>query len=304
MTEYVKAGYTKPVMFAAPMGLTLSGLAGYGPVDSKRFQQKYIEVMKKLHAEMKKHRVPVIFSIGDEFTNKGLRGVKYGAKIARLTAEELPEIATTSDSNGYMEVMAMAPHMNFATFNNGWDGPDNHNRGRRLLNDKFVKEVAKTGAIPYFVNSGKDRFSFGFFLWRMSKYGVRGKVQWFYNLGGKGNEGASVVRLRGAEIVPTVMYEQTREGIDDLKYLAKLERLIVKAGKSGKASNEGKLAEAYLKKLKKSIIPNWTAYSQGGERWPLDGQSELTPKEAEKLGSFNQIRRDIADHIIKMQKAM
>ena len=49
--EYVKAGFTKPIMFAAPMGLALSGLTGYGPVDSKRFQQKYIQVMRRLHAE-------------------------------------------------------------------------------------------------------------------------------------------------------------------------------------------------------------------------------------------------------------
>jgi len=46
----------------------------------------------------------------------------------------LPEVATTSDMNGYMEVMAMAPYLNVATFNNGWDGIDNHNKGRHLIN--------------------------------------------------------------------------------------------------------------------------------------------------------------------------
>ena len=191
--EYLQAGYREPIMFAAPMNLTVGGLNGYGPIDSKRFQQKYIEVMRKLWAEVEKHNHPVIFSIGDEFTNKGLPGVEYAGKLAKLTYEELPEIASTSDMNGYAEVMAMAPYLHYATFNNGWDGADHHNKGRRLLNDKFIAELRqKTGAIPYFVNAGKGRFPFGFFLWKMSKYGVRGKVEWYYCLGD--NEKGSVVR--------------------------------------------------------------------------------------------------------------
>ena len=203
ITEYLQAGYREPIMFAAPMDLTVGGLNGYGPIDSKRFQQKYIEVMRKLWAEVEKHNHPVIFSIGDEFTNKGLAGVEFAGKLARLAYEELPEIPITSDMNGYMEVMAMAPYLHYATFNNGWDGADRHNKGRRLLNDKFIEELKqKTGAIPYFVNAGKGRFPFGFFLWKMSKYGVRGKVEWYYCLGD--NEKGSVVRVSGTEILPTI----------------------------------------------------------------------------------------------------
>ncbi len=40
--------------------------------------------MFQLHAEMQKHPIPVIFSIGDEFTNKGIRGVNYGVIAALL----------------------------------------------------------------------------------------------------------------------------------------------------------------------------------------------------------------------------
>jgi hypothetical protein len=305
ITEYLKAGYTKPLMFAAAMNLSVSELTGYGPVDSKRFQQKYIEVMRKLHAEMKKHPIPVIFSIGDEFTNKGLRGVEYAGKLAKLTYEELPEIVTTSDMNGYMEVMAMAPWMNFATFNNGWDGSDHHNKGRQLLNEQFIKELtSKTDAIPYFVNTGKGRFPFGFYFWKMTKYGVRGKVEWFYNLESTGGTQGSMVTLSGAEAIPTVYYEQSREGIDDLKYVCMLEKLVADAKKSGKAKAQAQQAETFLKKLEDSIIPNWTAYSQGGMKWPVDGMEEVDPNKAAAIGSLNTIRRGIADHIIKLQDAM
>jgi hypothetical protein len=173
LDEYIKAGFTKPVMFAAPMNLVVGQLTGYGPIDSMRFQQKYIEVMRKLYAETRKHDIPVIFSIGDEFTNKGLPGVEYAGKLARLVFEELPEICVSSDMNGYMEVMAMAPYLNYAGINNGWDGIDHHNKGRRLVNEAFIRKLVKeTGAIPYFVNTGKGRFPFGFFFWRMAKFGV------------------------------------------------------------------------------------------------------------------------------------
>jgi len=303
--EYVRAGYTKPIMFAAPMGLALSGLTGYGPIDSKRFQQKYIEVMRRLHAEMQKHDIPVIFSIGDEFTNKGIKGVQYAGKLAKFVYEELPEICTTSDMNGYMEVMAMAPYLNYATFNNGWDGIDRHNQGRRLLNDKFINQLVKeTGAIPYFVNAGKGRFPFGFFFWKMSKYGVVGKVEWFYNLDGTGGGKGSVVKLDGAKITHTVNYELSREGVDDLKYLCKLEKLLAQATKSGKAPAEAEGTASFLKALEDSIIPNWTAYSQGGVRWPADGMEEVDPDKAASMGSLNTLRRALADHIVAIQKAM
>ena len=303
--EYLKAGYTKPIMFAAPMGLSLSGLTGYGPVDSKRFQQKYIEVMRKLHAETRKHDIGVIFSIGDEFTNKGIKGVEYAGKLARLVYEELPEICVTSDMNGHMEVMAMAPYLNYATFNNGWDGIDGHNEGRRLLNDKFVKElVRETGAIPYFVNAGKGRFPFGFFFWKMSKYGVVGKVEWFYNLDGTGGGRGSVVKLDGIKITHTIDYELSREGVDDLKYLCKLEKLIAQAKRIGKVRAEAGAAAGFLKKLEDSIIPNWTAYSRGGVTWPVDGMEQVDPERASSIGSLNTFRRTVAEHIITIQKGL
>ncbi len=303
--EYKKAGFTKPIMFAAPMNLTVSDLVGYGPLNSKRFQQKYIEVMLKLHRETLKHDVPVIFSIGDEFTNKGRKGVEYAGQLAKFVFEELPEICVTSDMNGYMEVLAMAPYLNYANFNNGWDGIDNHNRGRRLLNADFIQELKqKTGAIPHFVNAGKGRFPFGFFFWRMSQYGVVGKVEWFYNLQGTGGGRGSVVKIRGQTIIPTVDYELSREGVDDLKYLCKLEKLIRQAKTERKGLEEAGTAERFLQGLRESIIPNWTAYSRGGMKWPPDGMEQLDPQKVARFGSLNSLRRTVADHILRLQAAL
>ena len=302
LKAYRAAGFTQPVYFATPMNLTISSLAGYGTIDSRRFQQKYLEVMQKLHAEALKHPVPVIFSIGDEFTNKGVKGVEFAGRLARLTWEELPEMITTSDMNGYMEVMAMAPYLNVAAINNGWDGIDHHNKGRRLVNKEFLTELTeKTGAIPWFVNTGSGRFPFGFFFWKMTRYGVIGKVEWYYNLR---NERGSLVRTEGKTIRPTLDYERSREGIDDLKYVLTLERRIAEAKKARKAAAQVRAAEALLKQIADSIIDNWTAYTQGGETFPADGFDAVDPAKAAQLGPFNTLRRAVADHIIAIDKAM
>jgi len=302
LKAYLAAGFTQPVYFATPMNLTISSLAGHGTIDSRRFQQKYLEVMQKLHAEALKHPVPVIFSIGDEFTNKGVKGVEFAGRLARLTWEELPEMITTSDMNGYMEVMAMAPYLNVAAINNGWDGIDHHNKGRRLANREFLTELTtKTGAIPWFVNTGSGRFPFGLFFWKMTSCGVIGKVEWYYNLR---NERGSLVRTEGKTVWPTLDYERSREGIDDLKYVLTLERRIAEAKKARKAAAQVRAAEALLKQIADSIIDNWTAYTQGGETFPADGFDAVNPAKAAQLGPFNTLRRAVADHIIAIQQAM
>jgi hypothetical protein len=300
--SYKNAGFTKPLYFATPMNLQLSSLAGYGDETSKRWQQKYIQVMMLLHAEVLRHNIPVLMSIGDELTNKGIEGVQIAGRLARFVWEELPEIATTSDMNGYMEVMAMAPYLNVATFNNGWDGIDHHNKGRHLLNKQFIVELqAKTGAIPWFVNAGVGRFPFGFFFWKMTKYGVKGKVEWYYNLD---NSRGSLVRTEGANIRPTLDYERSREGIDDLKYLCTLEKLVARAKNLGKAAAERQEAEALLKKIADGIADDWTAYTQGGERFPADGMAIMSPEKTANMSELNAVRRALAEQIVKLQETM
>jgi len=299
---YKKAGFPATLYFATPMSLQVSELAGYGPVTSKRWQQKYIKVMRLLHAETSKHGIPVLLSIGDELTNKGIEGVKIAGQLARFVWEELPEIATTSDMNGYMEVMAMAPWLNVATFNNGWDGIDHHNKGRTLINKAFIQELQrKTGAIPWFVNAGTGRFPFGFFFWKMTKHGVRGKVEWYYNLR---NQRGSVVRTNGPTVYPTLDYERSREGIDDLKYLCKLEALVAEAKKTGKARAECAKAQALLDTLADSIEDDWSAYARGGAKSPADGFALLDPEKLAALGGFDALRRLIADQIVALQDAL
>jgi hypothetical protein len=43
-----------------------------------------IQVVRRRHAETQKHPVPVLMSIGDELTNKGLEGVAIAERLARF----------------------------------------------------------------------------------------------------------------------------------------------------------------------------------------------------------------------------
>ncbi len=300
LEAYKKAGFPGTFYWSPPMDLQLTELAGYGDETSRRWQQKYLRVMRLMHEEVRKHGVPTLFSIGDELTNKGMEGVRIAGRLAQFVWEELPEIATTSDMNGYREVMAMAPYLNVATFNNGWDGADHHNQGRRLLNRAFLEELqSKTGAIPWFVNAGAGRFPFGFFFWKMSKSGVRGKVEWYYNLR---NEQGSLVRTQGDAVYPTLDYERCREGIDDLKYLCKLESLVAEAD-SGLP--QARNARDLLKTIADGIADDWTLYEgEGGLRFPDDGFARLDPEKASSFGRLNALRLELADAIVVLQAAL
>jgi hypothetical protein len=297
LEAYKQAGFPGTFYWAPPMDLQLVALAGYGNETGRRWQQKYIKVMRLMHEEAKRHGVPAIFSIGDELTNQGREGVKTAGRLAKFVWEELPEIVTTSDMNGYQEVMAMAPYLNVATFNNGWDGADHHNQGRRLLNRAFLEELqAKTGAIPWFVNAGSGRFPYGFFFWKMSQYGVKGKVEWYYNLE---NREGSLVRTQKDGVQPTLDYERCREGIDDLKYLCKLESLVARANP---ALPETRAARELLKAIADGIADDWTLYEgKGGRRFPDDGFASLDPEKAATFGRLNSLRLQLANAILALQ---
>ncbi|HUS90744.1 MAG TPA: hypothetical protein VM695_02800, partial [Phycisphaerae bacterium] len=186
-------------------------------------------------------------------------------------------------------------------FNNGWDGIDHHNGGRHLINKAFIEEVRKTGAIPWFVNGGVGRFPYGFFFWKMSKYGVRGKVEWYYNLD---NRKGSVVRTEEARLWPTLDYERCREGVDDLKYLCRLEELAAAAKKAERAAPERQAAEALLQRIADGIADDWSAYTSGGQRFPADGLDVMDPEKAAGMGDLDAIRRAVAESIVTLQNAL
>jgi hypothetical protein len=171
------------------------------------------------------------------------------------------------------------------------------------VNERFLTELQqRTNAIPWFVNTGSGRFPFGFFFWRMTKLGVRGKIEWYYRLGN--NQRGSLVLAEGASLRPTLNYERSREGIDDLKYLIALEDRISEATAAGTARAQVAAARALLDRIEGSLVPDWSAYSQGNRAFPPDGFDVVDPERSASLGSLNALRRAVADQIIALDRAL
>ena len=113
-----------------------------------------------------------------------------------------------------------------------------------------------------------------------------------------------MVRLDGNHIWPTLAYERSREGIDDLRYLTLLEQLIKQAKSSGQATTEVSRANALLAKISGDILDNWTAYTDGGQRFPSDGFEVMSPEKSAGLGHYQSLRRAVANAIVDLQAAL
>jgi hypothetical protein len=216
---------------------------------SAEFQTQYVQLVRDfLQQAQLRQWPPVIIDFGDEFTNTATEAV--GADIAgRLHA--IPGIVTAADVSGYRELELLAPEVDIAAFNNGWDGPQRINRGKRLLNRETVDLVLGAGAIPWLVNVGMDRFSNGYWFWKMVRLGVRGKMEWIYRgYNGMPFNTFDAVPLHAhaaypgpdGTAIPSLDYEWMRMGLDDLAYLFTLEQLI--EGSRGEPEKAAAVAEA------------------------------------------------------------
>ena len=76
-----------------------------------------------------------------------------------------------------------------------------NNHTSSLFNDFENLGCIAANRTTGYQNAGSGRFPFGLFFWKMARHGVKGKVEWYYNLR---NEPGSLVRTRGEEIFPTL----------------------------------------------------------------------------------------------------
>ena len=292
---YRDAGFEQP--------LTL--LESYGAMDRIRrdgiawgteaFFHRYQKSIRLLLAEAKRrHWPPMIVNFGDEFTNSALE--EFGAEVAR-SLKEIPGIVTSVDANGYKEVKLLAPEVDIVAFNIGWAGPKRVNGDKRLLHKGTVEEIRESGAEPWLVNVGTDRFSNGFWLWKMVSLGVRGKIEWIYRsyMGMPYNSFDANPMIphmvfpgpRGS-VIPSLDYQRMRMGFDDLAYLYTLEQLL--EVRRGLAVDDTALAgaEAFLNRLDVMIDDDMSRYlDDETQRWPIE--------------RYDALRNEAIDHILQLR---
>jgi hypothetical protein len=295
---YREAGFENPMYllesYGAMLRLQRAGLAW----DTEAFRERYTDFIRGFLEEGGRRGWPaVVINFGDEFTNSGQEEV--GAEVAR-SLRRIPGIVTGADANGYKEAALLSPHVDILAFNHGWDGPGGVNRGKRLLNRATVEMVSRAGATPWLVNVGIDRFSNGFWLWKMAKLGVRGKMEWIY----RGYNGMPFDRFDaeplaghvaypgpGGGVIPSLEYEWMRIGLDDLAYLHTLEERIEAGRRLPGRRAAAAAAEAFLQKLEAEISDDLGAY--------LDRQGKVVaPWPAAR---FDELRSRIADLILSLQ---
>jgi hypothetical protein len=296
---YREAGFENPLYLLESYGAMLQLQREGFAWNTDAFPARYSDFIRRFLDEGKKRGWPaVVINFGDEFTNSGIE--EFGAEVAR-NLRRIPGIVTGADVNGFKEAALLAPLVDILAFNHGWDGPQGVNRGKRLLNRATVEMVSKAGATPWLVNVGIDRFSNGFWLWKMSKQGVRGKMEWIYRgYNGMPFDNFDAEPLAGhiaypgpaGGVIPSLEYEWMRIGLDDLAYLHTLEERI-EAGR-GLPSRRAAVAaaEAFIEKLAAEISDDMSVY--------LDRQGKV--KAPWPAGRFDALRSQVADLILALQK--
>ncbi|MFB3894013.1 MAG: hypothetical protein ACE15C_18550 [Phycisphaerae bacterium] len=298
---YKKVGFDQPFYFASTMNM-------YGQfrnlLDPAQ-QDEYCNVLKKLDAVAKKKGVPVIYSLCDETTNDGREALAM--LVAKFTREKIPDIKTIGDINGYRELMGSAPNLYAAGFNNGWGGSYGTNRqDHQLITRTIIDRVKSVGCEPWFVNGGVGRYPFGIFFWKMESIGVKGKCEWHYYCATSdpynpfdSQELNAFGSLVFPSCIPTLLIEHSREGIDDLKYVRTLQRMVAEmSGKDAKPSPQ----TAARVQVAKEALDYWM------DLMPDRMVTGRTPDGAVAAGSgadfpparLDAFRKEIAWHICRL----
>ncbi len=104
-------------------------------------------------------------------------------------------------------------------------------------NPAILEAMREDGKAAYLYNFGRNRYAFGFGLWLARRDGVQGLVQWhawivhgyqFFDFDGREPDDGLLVRTRDGWRA-TLDLERIRLGIDDHRYLEKLQTLIQEA---------------------------------------------------------------------------
>lgn len=296
---YREAGFEQPVYLLESYGL-LSRLRRNGlDWESRAFDTEYVRLLGEfLQQADVRGWPPLIVNFGDEFTNTATEEV--GARLAR-SLKTIPGIVTGADANGYKEVRLMAPEVDIVAFNNGWDGPAGVNQGRKLLNGDTVELVRQAGAIPWLVNVGIDRFTNGFWFWKMARLGIRGKVEWMYggyygmpynSFDARPMHGDAAYPGPDGSTVPSIGYELMRIGLDDLAYLHTLELALVASRELPEKQQAVERAEAFIAGLDAMIEDDLNLYREPNTRqrhaWPVE--------------RFDALRNEAIDLILQLQQ--
>lgn len=300
-SAYSDAGFEQPIYFLESASTVNLFCKKYGcPKNSNEFYEKYVETTRNFITEKKSRRWPeVVINFGDELTNDAAE--EFGAELA-IRLKQIPGILTGADVNGYKELELLAPHVSILAFNSGWTGPTGINKGKRqLLHAETIDKIKELGSTPWLVNTGKDRFSNGYYYWKMSRLGLQGKMEWIYSnyralphnaFDGRGSRSGildtAIYPGTDDTILSTIPYERMRQGLDDLAYLHTLQYMTENA-----ASNQlRRQAEALIARIDQMVDDDFSKY-----------RSSTVDEYRWNEVRYDTLRHEISNMILKLKDA-
>jgi hypothetical protein len=266
------------------------------PVWERAFREIIIWAKK---AERERGWPEIVMYPTDEASNEGAKGAEHARKLAAFTKSCKADVPggfrVVSSMNGQFE-RVMLPELDIAMPNHAYP-----------ITDDTAAEIRKAGCDLWIYNIGASRVTYGFYLWRI---GAKGRFMYHHRWSRTepwnafdGSNRYNYDWITPGKPLPTSELWEMGEGIDDLRYMAALEKAVAEARKSGKrpALEEADAAQRSLNELR-DLIPDNAKVLIG----------EVDPREVGKpaAGLFSDCRYldrwrwRIAEHIVKIQDAM
>lgn len=267
MDLYTKLGFgPMPWYGFSPQGSGPSGknrLTYFAKVKGKQFSDNwnkaYVKLIELVRDEVKKRKWSDIYIyVSDELGNYGIKGAEHGVKLLNIV-KKIKGIRWGSSMNGPDEQIEL-PHLDIAMPNFAFP-----------VTEKRLKMIRDNKCELWLYNMGFSRFGFGFYPWRT---GAKGRYQWFHRSsvvnpyddfdGNKGGDGRYNMTFPSPDGPPrgTIKLEQMRAGINDMRYIATLEKRMqqLKNSKNPVIIKELANARQLLEELKNEISVDMRDY--------------------------------------------
>ena len=267
----------------------------------KEFSPEFVRAYKDLCGQSvafwKEQGIKIVFQVTDEPRETDLndwnRNRVDTIKYLKLT-REVPGLKTMvtpmGDADGFGNPYTPLMPLLDVWATHCWPGSI---RGIYMAGKEKIAEL-------WYYNDGVDRFQWGYHLWRSD---ALADFEWCYGWEARGAPpliddaiGLNDTVVPWAKgVLPKINYEWAREGVDDLRYLATLEKALADAPKDGPAAESAKEARAFLDGLRK-VLPESpeAALVTGAEAGALYSEGGVKTY-------FDSWRKQAAEYIIALR---
>ena len=191
-------------------------------LDAREAGKRVFDAIKQ-HSE-EQNWLPFLFPMADEprvkeVTARIIESVKFLKEVAPWMKQGGSYSVDLHEGKDPLLTYALFKELDISILNN-------HDPEIMAAAKKFGKDI-------YIYNQGRDRYTFGAYLFSEKQKGVKGFCQWhmfathgyqFFDLDGREPDDG-IICVRSDGVYPTLDLERVRMGVNDFRYLVTLERL-------------------------------------------------------------------------------